>query len=110
MGKPWSEARHLKIAEKRMQDVKSGKAKTMFFAGQVAEFKKGRMLYQFGVFHDGVEFHFSKDSKGKGKFNDYNTVLRKQLKGKHFNTFVQRMVEWLRFPMGHVVYKKREKK
>lgn len=98
MGKPWSEKRHIALAIKRMKEIKSGKAKTRFWMGRVAEFKNKGISYQFGLYNDSIQL-----SVDKGK----TELFRKKIKGKAFKEFVNNISEWLDFPMGYVVYKKR---
>lgn len=101
MGKPWSDERHLKLAIKRMKEIKSGKATTRFLLGRVAEFRHKGIKYCFGVTHDSAEL-----SAHKGKKDLFEIKIR----GKRFEEFVKNISEWLQFPMEYVVYKKRQKK
>jgi hypothetical protein len=103
MGKQWSDERHLKLAVKRMNDIKSGKATTRFWMGPVVEFTVKGVLYQFCVTNDSVELEIT-DQNGKDK-----TLVSKRFKGKKFEAFLGRISEWLNFPMGYVVYKKKVK-
>lgn len=99
MGKPWSEKRHLAVALKRIQAIKEGRATTVFFMGPIAEFKHEGKLYQFCLLPEGLELEVSKGTK---------TLWTKKLSKKAFNDFIVRTTDWLRFPKGFVVYKKKE--
>jgi hypothetical protein len=100
MGKPWSEKRHLALAVKRMKEIQSGKATTRFWMGRVAEFKNKGITYRFGLYNDSIQM-----SADKGK----KELFTKKIKGKAFQEFVKNISEWLDFPMGYVVYKKKSK-
>jgi hypothetical protein len=101
MGRPWSEERHQKLAIKRMKEVQSGKATTRFWAGRIAEFKDRGITYQIGIYDDSIVLCADKGQK---------EIFRKKVRGKAFKEFVKNISEWLSFPMGYVVYKKKHNK
>ena len=101
MGGPWSYERHIKLAEKRMKEIKSGKAKTRFLFGTVAAFKVKGAVYTFSAGYERVELAGKKGNR---------LLFRKSIKGRKFLRFIEYITDWLRLPNRYVIYRKKSGK
>ena len=101
MKRSWSEARHLKLAIKRMNEIKSGKAKTKFLMGPVAEFNAKGITYSLCVHYESIELSAYKENKN---------IFKSVIKGNKFKKFLEYISDWLSFPQGFVVYMKKNNK
>ena len=101
MGKPWSYERHIKLAEKRMKEIKSGKAKVRFFFGPVAVFRHKTCKYYFSAGFNRVEL---------SAYRNNRLLFRKAIKGRKFDSFLNNISDWLRFPNGYVLFRKKGKR